>query len=85
VTKRSLIHSILSFISLFLLYFFIVSPQVVQILSQKPNAPLSLIKEFITRRLQHEQQLIAEDTRQIRSYQEETKKMRQEIYELRTR
>lgn len=57
---------------------------VVQILSQKSNAPLSLIKEFISRRLQQEAQLISDDNRQIRSYKEETKKMRSEIQELKT-
>jgi len=57
---------------------------VIQILSQKSSAPLSLIKEYITRRVQQENQLIAEDYRQIKNYREETKKMRNEIHELKT-
>jgi len=57
---------------------------VIQILSQKQSATLSLIKDYICRRLQQESQLIAEDYRQIRNYKEETKKMRSEIHELKT-
>eukprot|EP01119_Soliformovum_irregulare_P007415 TRINITY_DN1982_c0_g1_i1.p1 TRINITY_DN1982_c0_g1~~TRINITY_DN1982_c0_g1_i1.p1 ORF type:complete len:907 (-),score=260.18 TRINITY_DN1982_c0_g1_i1:49-2769(-) len=56
----------------------------VQILSQKSATPLSLIKDYITRRLQHENQLISEDGRQIKNFREETKKMRSEIQELKT-
>ena len=58
---------------------------VVQILAQKPNAPLSLVKDFISRRLQQESQTIADDNKQIRNYKEDTKKMRSEIQELKTR
>eukprot|EP01114_Cavostelium_apophysatum_P016791 TRINITY_DN4846_c1_g1_i1.p1 TRINITY_DN4846_c1_g1~~TRINITY_DN4846_c1_g1_i1.p1 ORF type:complete len:953 (+),score=293.87 TRINITY_DN4846_c1_g1_i1:58-2916(+) len=58
--------------------------QVVQILSQRPIATLSLIKDYITKRLQLENTMIAEDARQIRNFQEDTKKMRAEIQELKT-
>lgn len=64
---------------------------VIQILSSgadgstSNNTSLSLIKDYITRRLQQENQFIAEDNRQIRNFKEETKKMRNEIQELKTR
>jgi len=58
--------------------------QVVQILSQKPNVTLSVIKDYITRALQTEQQSISEDQRLIKQYAEETEKMRGEIQELKT-
>jgi hypothetical protein len=57
---------------------------VIQILSEKKTATLSLIKDYIIKRLQQENQLITEDQKQIRNYKEETKKMRNEIYELKT-
>jgi hypothetical protein len=57
---------------------------VIQTLSQKPTATLAVIRDYITRRLAHENQLIAEDFRQIKSYQEESKKMRTEIHDLKT-
>jgi hypothetical protein len=58
---------------------------VVQILSVKSSSTLGLVKDYITRRLQQENQLIQEDARQIRNYKEETNKMRSEITELQTR
>jgi len=57
---------------------------VIQILSQKSTATLSLIKDYITKRLHTENQMIAEDSKQIKNYREETKKMRTEIQELKT-
>ena len=58
--------------------------QVLEILSENSNVTLSVVKDYITKRMQREDQSIAEDTRLVRNYQEETEKMRQEIDELRT-
>jgi len=58
--------------------------QVIQILSQKPNVTLTVIKDYITHALQSEQQNISEDQRLIKQYAEETEKMRGEIQELKT-
>lgn len=57
---------------------------VIQILSQTPNAKLKVIKEYITRKLQEENEMIEQDKAKIRSYKEDTEKMRTEIEELRT-
>jgi len=57
---------------------------VIQILAQKPTTTLNVIKDYITKRLLEENKQIQEDYRLIRSYSEETDKMRQEIHELRT-
>jgi len=57
---------------------------VLQVLAGKPGATLSLVKDYISRRLTQENQLISEDIRQVRQYKEETSKMRGEIYDLRT-
>ena len=57
---------------------------VIQILSKKSTATLSLIKEYITRRLHTENQLITEDAKQIKDFTDETKKMKGEITELKT-
>lgn len=57
---------------------------VIQILAQKPTTTLSVIKEYMTKRLMQENQAIQDDLRQIRNYNEETEKMRSEITELRT-
>ena len=57
---------------------------VLQLLSQTKTATLSLIKDYISRRLQQENQLIAEDAKQIKQFKEETKKMRQEIHEIKS-
>ena len=55
---------------------------VVQILANKPAAPLSLVRDFIARRLTAEADVIQENQRVIRASQDETKKMRAEIAEL---
>eukprot|EP00164_Ancoracysta_twista_P003478 GFYU01004640.1.p1 GENE.GFYU01004640.1~~GFYU01004640.1.p1 ORF type:complete len:938 (-),score=267.55 GFYU01004640.1:157-2970(-) len=55
---------------------------VIQLLSEDPNIKLGVVKDYISRRLQHENQLIAEDQRQITKYREDTQKMRDEIEEL---
>jgi len=57
---------------------------VIQILAQKQTTTLSVIKDYITKRLQAENQAITEDLRSIRNYSDETEKMRHEIHELRT-
>ncbi|KJE89841.1 hypothetical protein CAOG_01266 [Capsaspora owczarzaki ATCC 30864] len=57
---------------------------VVQILGQNSTATLSIIKDYVTRRLTSENQYIQEDERLIRQYRDETTKMRDEIDELRT-
>eukprot|EP00027_Filamoeba_sp_ATCC50430_P018912 CAMPEP_0168579026 /NCGR_PEP_ID=MMETSP0413-20121227/21645_1 /TAXON_ID=136452 /ORGANISM="Filamoeba nolandi, Strain NC-AS-23-1" /LENGTH=897 /DNA_ID=CAMNT_0008612909 /DNA_START=77 /DNA_END=2766 /DNA_ORIENTATION=- len=57
---------------------------VLQLLSQTKTATLSLIKDYISRRLAQENQLIAEDAKQIKQFKEETKKMRQEIHEIKS-
>merc|ERR1711939_29474 len=57
---------------------------VVQILSANKNITLSVVKDFIHRRLHQEAVVIAEDERQIRMYKEESARMRREITELQT-
>jgi len=58
---------------------------VVQILSQNPSKPLSVVKEYIIRILVHEQENINGDQNEIFRYQDGTASMRKEIEELRTR
>ena len=43
------------------------------------------MQDYITRRLQQENDQISEDERLIRQYREETEKMRNQIEELKTR
>jgi hypothetical protein len=57
---------------------------VIQILAQKPTATLDVVREYIGRRLEHENNRIAEDQRLIKTYSEETARMQQELQELRT-
>ncbi|KAK9077398.1 hypothetical protein SSX86_005735 [Deinandra increscens subsp. villosa] len=57
---------------------------VLQTLSSNPFLSLSVIKDFISRKLEHESKLIEEDRRMIDKYQEETSTMRKEIQDLRT-
>mmetsp|Transcript_3507 Transcript_3507/g.9503 ORF Transcript_3507/g.9503 Transcript_3507/m.9503 type:complete len:1008 (+) Transcript_3507:108-3131(+) len=57
---------------------------VIDVLSRQPNITLSVIQEYISRRLQQQNQWIQEDEKQIKTYMEETEKMRQEINELKT-
>ena len=58
--------------------------QVLQILSKNPNISLSMVKEYITKRIKEENDYILEDTKQISKLQEETRKTREEIKELKT-
>ncbi|KAI3755662.1 hypothetical protein L1987_55467 [Smallanthus sonchifolius] len=57
---------------------------VLQTLSSNPFLSLSVIKDYISRKLEHESKLIEEDRRMIDKYQEETSTMRKEIQDLRT-
>ncbi|XP_043720547.1 vacuolar protein-sorting-associated protein 11 homolog [Telopea speciosissima] len=57
---------------------------VLQTLSRNPCLSLSVVKDYIARKLEQESKLIEEDRRSIEKYQEETSVMRKEIYDLRT-
>uniref|UniRef100_A0A5B7BMH6 Vacuolar protein sorting-associated protein 11 homolog n=1 Tax=Davidia involucrata TaxID=16924 RepID=A0A5B7BMH6_DAVIN len=57
---------------------------VLQTLSRNPCLTLSVIKDYIARKLEQESKLIEEDRRAIENYQEETLAMRKEIQDLRT-
>ncbi|KAL2932889.1 Vacuolar protein-sorting-associated protein 11-like protein [Bienertia sinuspersici] len=57
---------------------------VLQTLSQNPCLTLSVIKDYIARKLEQESKLIDEDRRAVEKYQEDTSAMRKEIEDLRT-
>ncbi|XP_046856298.1 vacuolar protein sorting-associated protein 11 homolog [Xenia sp. Carnegie-2017] len=57
---------------------------VLQTLAHSSTATLSVVKDYIIKRLQQEDEQIAEDERLIRQYREETEKMRNQIKELKT-
>lgn len=57
---------------------------VLQTLSRNPCLNLSVIKDYIARKLEHESKLIEEDRQAIEKYQDETSAMRREIQDLRT-
>ncbi|KAJ8748601.1 hypothetical protein K2173_007591 [Erythroxylum novogranatense] len=57
---------------------------VLQTLSRNPCLTLSVIKDYISRKLEQESKLIEEDRRAIEKYQENTLAMRKEIQDLRT-
>ncbi|CAH9142881.1 unnamed protein product [Cuscuta epithymum] len=57
---------------------------VLQTLSRNPCLTLSVIKDYIARKLEQESKLIEEDRRAIEKHQEETSTMRKEIQDLRT-
>ncbi|KAK9741925.1 hypothetical protein RND81_03G138000 [Saponaria officinalis] len=57
---------------------------VLQTLSQNPCLTLSVIKDYIARKLEQESKLIEEDRRAMEKYQEDTSVMRKEIEDLRT-
>lgn len=57
---------------------------VLQNLAHNSTATLAVVKDYIIRRLQMEDELIANDERYIRQYREETEKMRNQIKELKT-
>ncbi|KAL3849162.1 hypothetical protein ACJIZ3_011044 [Penstemon smallii] len=57
---------------------------VIQTLSRNPCLTLTVIKDYIARKLEQESNLIEEDRKAIEKYQEETSAMRKEIQDLRT-
>ncbi|XP_005091075.1 vacuolar protein sorting-associated protein 11 homolog isoform X1 [Aplysia californica] len=57
---------------------------VIQILAHNSTATLSVVKDYIVRRLQMENDQIAEDERLIKQYREDTEKKRSKIEELKT-
>lgn len=57
---------------------------VVQTLSRNPCLTLSVIKDYIARKLEQESKLIEEDRIAIEKYQEESSTMRKEIQDLKT-
>ncbi|KAG0447267.1 hypothetical protein HPP92_028386 [Vanilla planifolia] len=57
---------------------------VLQTLSKNSCLTLSVVKDYIARKLEQESKLIEDDRKSIDKYQEETTSMRKEIQELRT-
>lgn len=57
---------------------------VIQTLSQNPCLTLSVIKDYIARKLEQESKLIEEDRKAVEKYQEDSSAMRKEIEDLRT-
>ncbi|KAL1805594.1 hypothetical protein ACET3Z_028662 [Daucus carota] len=57
---------------------------VLQTLSKNPCLTLSVVKDYIARKLDQESKLIDEDRRATEKYQEETLAMRKEIHDLKT-
>ena len=57
---------------------------VVDALARNSTATLAVVKDYITRRLSHENQNIAEDERLIRQYRQDTKRMQGEIETLKS-
>ncbi|CAN1121102.1 Vacuolar protein-sorting-associated protein 11 homolog [Linum perenne] len=57
---------------------------VLQALSRNPCLTLSVIKDYVARKLEQESKLIEEDRRASEKYQDETAAMRKEIQDLRT-
>lgn len=57
---------------------------VLQTLSKNPCLTLSVIKDYIARKLEQESKVIEEDRQAIEKYQEDTQAMRKEVQDLRT-
>ncbi|OVA10630.1 Clathrin [Macleaya cordata] len=57
---------------------------VLQTLAKNPCLTLSVVKDYIARKLEKESKLIEEDHRSVEKYQEDTLNMRKEIHDLRT-
>ncbi|KAK9084651.1 hypothetical protein Sjap_025062 [Stephania japonica] len=57
---------------------------VLQTLSRNPCLSLSVVKDYIARKLEQESKLIEEDHQSIEKYQQDTATMRKEIQDLRT-
>ncbi len=58
---------------------------ILQILAKNPRLKLSLVKDYMARQLKAENASIEEDQRQIEKYEQETKAMRDEVYDLKTK
>ncbi|KAL0589512.1 hypothetical protein ABG067_002416 [Albugo candida] len=56
--------------------------QVVQVLSQARDLPLSVIKPYILNQLSHNQELIESDEEKIRAFKADTRQMKEEISQL---
>jgi len=59
--------------------------QVVKLLSSSKHAYMGLLKNYITKNMEREKKEIDEDGRAIRNLQEETKKFKEEILEMKTK
>ncbi|KAH9331112.1 hypothetical protein KI387_003220 [Taxus chinensis] len=57
---------------------------VLQILAKNPCLTLSVVKDYVARKLEQESKLVEENRKSIDKYQEETAAMRKEVQELRT-
>ncbi|XP_022091158.1 vacuolar protein sorting-associated protein 11 homolog isoform X2 [Acanthaster planci] len=57
---------------------------VIQTLAHNSSATLSVVKDYIIRRLQQENDQITEDERLVKQYREETEKMRRQMAEMKT-
>lgn len=57
---------------------------VIETLAHNSTATLGVVKDYIIRRLQQENEQIAKDERMIRKYREDTEKMKTQIEELKT-
>lgn len=58
---------------------------VLHTLAKNPRLKVGLIKEYIARHVRAETERIEDDRRQIEQYQEETRAMREQIHELKTK
>ncbi|KAI9137953.1 hypothetical protein BKA69DRAFT_1127735 [Paraphysoderma sedebokerense] len=64
----------------------IISPlQVIQVLGRNKSTKIKVVKDYITRRLRVEEQLLQEDKNITASYKSETENMRKQIEELETK
>eukprot|EP00252_Welwitschia_mirabilis_P014871 TRINITY_DN32924_c0_g1_i1.p1 TRINITY_DN32924_c0_g1~~TRINITY_DN32924_c0_g1_i1.p1 ORF type:complete len:645 (-),score=135.04 TRINITY_DN32924_c0_g1_i1:251-1915(-) len=63
----------------------ILSPIIVlEILSKNPYLTLSVVKDYVARKLEQDSKLIEEDRKATEKYQDETAAMRKEVHELRS-
>ena len=58
---------------------------VIQTLAHKSSATLGVVRDYVMRRLEKEQETVEENKRLIKQYKEETERMRGEIEHLKTR
>jgi len=59
--------------------------RVIQILSENGNKPLSVVKDYIIKTLQEENDVITKDQEEIQRFRETTKKMREKIRGVKTK